>query len=361
MPKVFLSLDDLHKLYGLSPAVVSAIKSKRRKRRNKKAKINNGTMGNKPSPSEHMAGYASATAVAAGQLQQSSINKHIAEINKGNEKLRLTNDTTIKQPQIVQPSIKPEYQEMIDGIELGKFQVKQKGNAISIINKELDKKRGPKPGHPQVEDVGKASSNLRELLSSSPKKTKIKISSNYDNVGATSQPPGFINQPVSSQSLSNNGSNKFDRYETPAVSFDDGAGNIAAGTSSDNFIIDAATDLLNEVVNEGANEVAADANNEINNESANVAPDATDAATVKGDAFSFGIPQVADNEINNDSSNIAPEPNTSSNESNEPKVKTPDDYTSKELKELLSINGYKLTGLKTKEQMFKKLKDNNLL
>jgi hypothetical protein len=196
MSKVYLSLDDLHKLYGLSPAVLSAIKKKRKKRRKRKAKINNGTMGNKPSSSEHMAGYASrrlvealpttsATAVAAGQLQQANLNRYIADINQNNEKLRLTNDTTIKQP-----LVRPEYQQMIDGIESGKYKVKQKGNSISVINKELDKKPGPKPRNYEI-----LSRRLVEALptTSTPKtKNKVKLTSSAkagfsrsDNVGAT--------------------------------------------------------------------------------------------------------------------------------------------------------------------------------
>ena len=56
MSKIYLSLDDLHKLYGISPAVISAIKKKRNKRRNKKNKINNNNMNNKKSSSDHMVG-----------------------------------------------------------------------------------------------------------------------------------------------------------------------------------------------------------------------------------------------------------------------------------------------------------------
>ena len=41
-------------------------------------------MGNKPSDSSHMEGYSSALAVAAKQLQQANINKHIREINDNN-------------------------------------------------------------------------------------------------------------------------------------------------------------------------------------------------------------------------------------------------------------------------------------
>ena len=96
--KIYLSLDDLHKLYGLSPAVVAAIKKKRKRRRNKKNKLNNGTMGNKPSDSSHMAGYSSALAVATQQLQQANLNKHIKEINDNNERVRIENEPNNLQP-----------------------------------------------------------------------------------------------------------------------------------------------------------------------------------------------------------------------------------------------------------------------
>ena len=84
--KIYLSLDDLKtlSLYGLSPAIINAIKKKRRKRRIKKLKINNATMSNKPSSSDHMVGSSSALAVATQQLNQSSINKRIEDINRNN-------------------------------------------------------------------------------------------------------------------------------------------------------------------------------------------------------------------------------------------------------------------------------------
>ena len=50
--KIYLSLDDLNKLYGISPAILNLIKNKSKRRRKRRArKIDNGTMGNKPSPS----------------------------------------------------------------------------------------------------------------------------------------------------------------------------------------------------------------------------------------------------------------------------------------------------------------------
>lgn len=82
--KIYLSLDDLNKLYGISPAIINAIKKKRRKRRIKKLKINNATMGNKPSSSDHMVGSSSALAIATQQLNKANIDKRIEDINKNN-------------------------------------------------------------------------------------------------------------------------------------------------------------------------------------------------------------------------------------------------------------------------------------
>ena len=83
--KIYLSLEDLHKLYGLSNSVIKAIKAKRKKRRKKK--INNLTMGNKPSDSQHMVGSSNALSVATQQLNQANITKHIEDINRNNLKI----------------------------------------------------------------------------------------------------------------------------------------------------------------------------------------------------------------------------------------------------------------------------------
>ena len=83
--KIYLSLDDLQKLYGISPALVNIIKNKSKRRRKRRArKIDNGTMGNKPSPSDQMVGSSSALSVATQQLNQSNINKRIEDINRNN-------------------------------------------------------------------------------------------------------------------------------------------------------------------------------------------------------------------------------------------------------------------------------------
>ena len=73
MGKIYLSLDDLHKLYGLSPAVINAIKIKRRKR--KRNKINNGAMGSIKSSSKNMIGTSNAISEATNRLNNANIDK----------------------------------------------------------------------------------------------------------------------------------------------------------------------------------------------------------------------------------------------------------------------------------------------
>ena len=94
--KIYLSLDDLNKLYGISPAIINAIKKKRRKRRIKKLKINNSTMGNKPSSSDHMVGSSSALAIATQQLNKANIDKRIEDINKNNLMIENKKDNMIE-------------------------------------------------------------------------------------------------------------------------------------------------------------------------------------------------------------------------------------------------------------------------
>jgi len=151
MGKVYLSLDDLHKLYGLSPAVISAIKKKRKRRRNKKnKKINNGTMGNKPSDSSHMEGYSSALAVAAQQLQQTNINKHILAINDKNEHVRIEQEKTnlhANDPRIQLLN------NTVAGVQSGKITTKLDHKSIKLTDKTKYKKRGPKPKSNQVEEL----------------------------------------------------------------------------------------------------------------------------------------------------------------------------------------------------------------
>jgi hypothetical protein len=141
MGKVYLSLDDLHKLYGLSPAVISAIKKKRKRRRNKKNKINNGTMGNKPSDSSHMTGYSSALAVATQQLQQANINKHIMDINKNNERIILDNEPIDMNPN--NPEIQF-FNQVKEGVKSGKLKVSKTKTGFNVVDKSLGKKPGPK-------------------------------------------------------------------------------------------------------------------------------------------------------------------------------------------------------------------------
>ena len=112
---VYLSLEELHKKHGISPAVIAAIKKKKRKRRKKKdikkAKIQNGTMGNTPSDSSHMKGSSTALAsnalaVATTQLNNANMNKHINDVNENNDKLRIENEEKQKNLMTINKDIK---------------------------------------------------------------------------------------------------------------------------------------------------------------------------------------------------------------------------------------------------------------
>jgi len=121
--KIYLSLDDLNKIYGISKNVIDAIKKKRRKRRNKKLKkINNGTMGNKPSPSDHMVGSSSALAIATQQLNKAMIDKRIADINTNNNLMIENKKEDTPLPMELQIYNKLKNKEMLTPIELAKFQ-----------------------------------------------------------------------------------------------------------------------------------------------------------------------------------------------------------------------------------------------
>ena len=107
---VYLSLEELHKKHGISPAVIAAIKKKKRKRRKKKdvkkAKINNGSMGNTPADSTHMKGSSNALAVATTQLNSANMNKHINDVNENNDKLRIENEEKQKNLMTIGKDIK---------------------------------------------------------------------------------------------------------------------------------------------------------------------------------------------------------------------------------------------------------------
>lgn len=119
--KIYLSLDDLNKIYGISKNVIDAIKKKRKKRRNKKVKkINNGTMGNKPSPSDHMVGSSSALAIATQQLNKAAIDKRIADINSNN--LMLENQKKEPLPIELQIYNKLKNKELLSQDELIQYQ-----------------------------------------------------------------------------------------------------------------------------------------------------------------------------------------------------------------------------------------------
>lgn len=103
---------------------------------------------------------------------------------------------------------------------------------------------------------------------------------------------------------------------------------MAAGTSSDSFLIDAATELLSETINEGVEATAAE-------------------------VLASG---VSSNELGSASNTVA-EPAASG----VPKARTVDDYDEVELDNILALNNFKPKKFKSKTSKFNKLNDNNLL
>lgn len=194
---VYLSLDDLHKLYGLSNTIINAIKKKRKKRRNKKlkSKINNDNMGGKPSPSDHMIGSSSALAVATQQLNSATINKRIEDINRNNLMLENKKEdiplevkiyNKLKNKEVLTPDELQAYEE-IQNVMLPKEQVKQKRSYI----------RGRKT-FPIVESNSLAKLSQSNVMGRQESFNNIKISeddSAGSNVAGTSSDQ-FINNEV---------------------------------------------------------------------------------------------------------------------------------------------------------------------
>lgn len=219
--KIYLSLDDLNKLYGITPSVLNAIKKKQKQRKNKrlrKKKINNKNMNNHKSSSDHMVISSNLLSTETQKLNVANIQKHIDDINKNN-KLLVENNIPEHDDNYDQ------YKDFYEGVKAGKYHVKQLPNGIQIKNKDLNKKPGPKPKSKQVEE-------LEEI----PKQTKTK---RFDFLKFSS-PVKLVNP------LTNVNTNLMNRNlsEVIAEDLDDGFGNIPDGTNSDNFIISDGTDNL---------------------------------------------------------------------------------------------------------------------
>ena len=121
--KIYLSLDDLNKLYGISPDVLKAIKKNRKKRKLKKRNINNKNMDNIKSNSDHMVISSNLLATETQRLNASNIQNHIDNINKNNKLLE--NKPTENKPTENKPADKnyDQINKIIDGINSGKINI----------------------------------------------------------------------------------------------------------------------------------------------------------------------------------------------------------------------------------------------
>jgi len=240
MSKVYLSLDDLHKLYGISPAVVSAIKKKRRKRRAKKInKINNGTMGATKASSAHMVGSSSAIALDNIALNKAKIDKHIKDINDENKAIQLKlNTPPIQVAPPPQPQQNQNMFQLLNDINNGTIKATHTHNKLTLTDSRLNHKPGPQLGSKRY-DTDKP-------YMTPVKKTKAKVNKT-DNTGIQSATNSlnssqFHLEPSGGGGLSSGGgpssggSSTIIRKEEKAIDFDDGMGNVGSSSlSSDAF------------------------------------------------------------------------------------------------------------------------------
>ena len=201
--KIYLSLDDLNKLYGISPSVLKAIKSKRKKRKLKRNKLNDKNMDNNKSDSKHMVISSNLLANETQRLNATNIQNHIDNINRNN-KLLTENNKPKNDNNKPKDKNFDQINNIIEGINSGKINVSTNNNSIKLTNKDLNKKPGRPKNSDKVEFLGEIQSN-------------IKVSNPLTNVKTN---------------LMKNKTNN-----VIAVDFDDTYGNISSGTSSDNFFV----------------------------------------------------------------------------------------------------------------------------
>ena len=138
--KIYLSIDDLHKLYGISPEVVKQIKKKRRKRRIKKQLKN--SFGGVKSSSDFMQGSASV-------VDKLFVEKHLKTINDENRRLEAQPIPPIEQQHQKHLEF---FNKTMDGIGNGDIKFTQNKTGFSLKNPKLVKKRVSKKSK-QVEEV----------------------------------------------------------------------------------------------------------------------------------------------------------------------------------------------------------------
>ena len=235
MSKIYLSLDDLHKLYGISPTVINAIKNKRRKRRtrNTKNKINNKQMGSIKNSSENMIGTSNAISIATNRLNNANIDKHIAEINKYNKELEN------KKPEIIKDLPKNKdmgvIQQLMNGVNSGDLAIQQgktkNSDKISLIHK-----------HPAI----KSNKGRVEIIDDNIHATQNKKTSLFaddddvDDLGFSNSVSSshFRQAPIKISPLTTTQfSSTILNNSQPEIDLNDGSGNIAVGVNSDAFQI----------------------------------------------------------------------------------------------------------------------------
>ena len=227
--KIYLSLDDLNKLYGISPSILKAIKKKQKKRKYKRLKRNkinnnNNNMNNNKSSSDHMViSSNNLLSTETQRLNVANVQKHIDDINKNNRLLVENN--------IPKDNNYNQLNEIMEGVKTGKYQLNQLNNGLQLKNKALNKKPGPKKKSKQVEEL-----DVEEIYSPN-------ISNRFEFLNSAN--PVIVRNP-----LTNANTNLMNRNQSNVIAedLDDGNGNIPSGTNSDNFIVSDGTDIQPDIL-----------------------------------------------------------------------------------------------------------------
>ena len=141
--KVYLSLDDLHKLYGISPEVIKQIKKKRRKRKKRKQLKDNKLASENKSTNEQMKGYSMSKSNA---LEEMKIESHLKSIDNQNKRF----EQEVK-PDILEPDEISFLQQMKNEIKTGDIKINKTKTGLSFLKPSLKQPRYKKSS--QVEEI----------------------------------------------------------------------------------------------------------------------------------------------------------------------------------------------------------------
>ena len=203
--KIYLSLDDLHKLYGISPEVIKQIKKKRRKRRLKKQLKDN--FGSAKQDSSHMKGYSLSRTNA---LEEGKIEARIKMISDNNEKLQ--NETKQQSPE------EQAAQRILQDVKSGTLKMKQSKTGISITNPSLRKKRLTK--NPNIMEIFEEFDRTQNTSGLSGAQSHTMMRENPDEINVLSYGDDTYDAPTTfgSDYFTNQAIDEMQETQQPALS-----------------------------------------------------------------------------------------------------------------------------------------------